>query len=114
MNIELTIGGTTVRAVLDDNPTTRDLLSLLPLKLPLKDFGGSEKIAYPPRRLTTDAAPAAATGRTGDLAYYAPWGNLAIFYHDGPRADGPIILGRLTPPGDESALTGDITLTRTP
>ena len=31
----------------------------------------------------------------GDIAYYAPWGNLAIFYRDFGFSDGLILLGRL-------------------
>jgi hypothetical protein len=116
MTIRLTVGSTTLNAVLNDNPTARDLLTQLPLTLPLKNHGDKEKIAYPPRRLSTDSAPAAATGRTGDLAYYAPWGNLVIYYHDRPQADdGLIILGHLTSPTTGlSTLAGELTIARTP
>jgi len=31
----------------------------------------------------------------GDIAYYAPWGNLAILYKDFGYSDGLIILWRL-------------------
>jgi hypothetical protein len=31
----------------------------------------------------------------GDIAYYAPWGNLAIFYRDFGYSSGLVKLGRL-------------------
>ena len=31
----------------------------------------------------------------GDIAYYAPWGNLAIFYRDFGYSRGLVSLGRL-------------------
>jgi hypothetical protein len=38
----------------------------------------------------------------GDIAYYVPWGNLAIFYKDAPYADGLIKLAKID--GDVEAL----------
>jgi hypothetical protein len=38
----------------------------------------------------------------GDIAYYAPWGNLAIFHKDFGYSDGLIILGKID--GDVDAL----------
>jgi hypothetical protein len=61
-----------------DNATTRDLLSLLPLTLTLEDYANAEKIGYLPRRLDTAGTPSGADPSTGDIPYYAPWGNLAI------------------------------------
>ena len=66
-----------------DNPTSRDLLSKLPLTLTFEEFAGREKISYLPQRLTTDGSPGHAS-RNGDLIYYVPWGNLGLFYN----ADG--------------------------
>ncbi|GAB7216701.1 cyclophilin-like fold protein [Dickeya oryzae] len=52
---------------------------MLPLTLKLEDYAGTEKIAYLPRKLTTQGAPAGIDPDVGYLTYYAPWGNLAIF-----------------------------------
>lgn len=38
----------------------------------------------------------------GDLAYYMPWGNLAVFLHAFRESDGLVPLGRLTPDGLEA------------
>lgn len=95
VTIRLTIDGHQVEATLNDSATARDLATLLPLTLGVEDFHQSEKIADPPRKLDTSGAPDAATPKAGDLAYYAPWGNLALFYRDGQHSPGLVILGRL-------------------
>ncbi|WP_345520395.1 cyclophilin-like fold protein [Streptomyces yanii] len=46
-------------------------------------------------KLDTSGAPDAPTPQAGDLAHYAPWRNLALFYRDGERSPGLVILGRL-------------------
>lgn len=97
MKIQITIGTTNLAATLDDNPTSREFAALLPLTLALRDFNSSEKISDElPKRLTQDGAPEAASGAVGDIAFYAPWGNLALFYGPGPHAQGLIKMGRIT------------------
>ncbi|NGO41300.1 cyclophilin-like fold protein [Streptomyces ureilyticus] len=97
MNIRITIDGTPVDATLNDSPAARDFAAQLPLNLNLTDFHGNEKIADLPRGLSTSGAPSGVHPRTGDLAYYAPWGNLALFYRDGSPSAGKdlIILGHM-------------------
>ena len=94
MKIRLTINGQSATATLDDNPTARDFLSMLPLALTLEDYASTEKIAYPPRKLSTQSAPAGIDPEVGDITYYAPWGNLALFYKDFGYSAGLIRLGR--------------------
>lgn len=95
MKLQLRLGDQTLDIVMDDNPTARDLVSLLPLTMDLEDYAATEKIAYPPRRLSTAEAPAGYTPAAADLAYYAPWGNLAIFHKDFRYSAGLIRLGRI-------------------
>ncbi|MFI1209822.1 cyclophilin-like fold protein [Streptomyces sp. NPDC020802] len=97
MKIRITIDGTPVAATLNDSATARDFAALLPLTLNLTDFHENEKIADLPRRLSTSGAPDGVRPRTGDLAYYAPWGNLAIYYRDGSPSPGNdlIVLGHM-------------------
>jgi hypothetical protein len=95
MKIRLTFDGKAVEATLLDNATARDLLSLLPMTLTLEDYASTEKIGYPPRKLSTAGAPAGVDPSVGDIAYYAPWGNLAIFYKDFGYSRGLIGLGRI-------------------
>ena len=95
MKIELTINGAPLDASLENNATARDLLELLPLTLAFRDYAAAEKIAYLPRKLTAAGAPAGFAPSAGDIAYYAPWGNLAIFYREQPYAAGLVHLGRI-------------------
>ena len=71
MRIRLTFDGRAIEATLLDNATARDLLSLLPMTLALEDYGSTEKIGYPPRKLSTAGAPAGVDPAVGDIAYYA-------------------------------------------
>ena len=82
-------------ATLIDSKATRDFISLLPLNLTLVDFAGTEKISDLPRRLSTEGAPSGSDPSVGDMCYYAPWGNLAIFYGDSGYASGLVILGTI-------------------
>ena len=94
MRIRLTVDGKVMLATLLDNATARDLVSLLPLTLTLEDYASTEKISHLPRKLSTAGAPAGSDPSIGDITYYAPWGNLAIFYKDFGYASGLITLGR--------------------
>lgn len=92
MDIRLTLDGQPVDATLNDNAVARDFASLLPLSLDLEDFHQTERIAYLPRKLDTSDAPDPAAPKAGDLAYYAPWGNMALFYRDGDSASADLII----------------------
>jgi hypothetical protein len=97
MNIRITIDGVSVSGKLEDNPSARDFASLLPLNVALEDYARTEKITYLPRKLSTTDAPAGIEPLVGDIAYYAPWGNLAIFYRDFGYSSGLIKLGTIEP-----------------
>lgn len=95
MKIRLTIDGKAIDATLLDNATTRDFVSLLPLTLTLEDYNRTEKVSDLPKRLSTKDAPAGVDPSRDDIAYYAPWGNLAIFYKDFQYSRGLVKLGRI-------------------
>jgi hypothetical protein len=95
LKIRLTFNGKAISASLTTSGAAKDFLSLLPMTLTLDDYAATEKIAYLPRKLSTAGAPAGSEPSVGDIAYYAPWGNLAIFYKDSPYARGLIPLGRI-------------------
>jgi hypothetical protein len=93
--IRLVANGVDAVVTLRDSAASRDLLSLLPLTVTLKDYEHTEKIAMLPKKLsTTDAAPGMDPS-VGDFTYYAPWGNLAIFYNDFGYANGLVPLGHV-------------------
>lgn len=95
MKIHLDLDDHRITATLDDTAIARDFASLLPLSLTLEDYAATEKISDLPRPLSTDGAPSGYTPQAGDLTYYAPWGNLAIFHKPFTHARGLVYLGRL-------------------
>jgi hypothetical protein len=99
-SVRVTLGGQSLTATLQDSPTTRELISMLPLDLPGRDFMHFEKIADLPRKLTTEGAPSSHTPTAGDFAYYHPWGNLALFHADWNPSPGLVLLGRFDGPVD--------------
>lgn len=82
-------------ATLEDNPSARDLLSMVPFDLKISDYATNEKIAYLPRKLTEDGSGRFDGEAVGDLCYYAPWGNLAMFHGPYRWSRGLIRLGHL-------------------
>ncbi|GGE22315.1 hypothetical protein GCM10011390_47090 [Aureimonas endophytica] len=94
MRIRFTFADRSLDAVLTDNPTARDLVTLLPLELTIEDYSTNEKIVRLPRNLSEEASGPFGNEAAGDLCYYAPWGNLALF-HAGYRYSRSLIrLGR--------------------
>jgi hypothetical protein len=98
--IHVIVGNETLSATLEDTPAGRDFAALLPLELTLTDYNTTEKIADLPRKLDTSNAPASYTPKTGDITYYAPWGNLAIFYKPFQTSRGLVRFGAFDGPID--------------
>jgi hypothetical protein len=93
-----------------DNPTVRDLVSLLPLDLTIEDFSTNEKIAHLPRRLDEGGHLAFDDEAPGDLCYFLGWGNLA-FFHDSYSYRGDLIrLGRIEGGVDPLLVRGEFPL----
>ncbi|MDA7027627.1 cyclophilin-like fold protein [Bacillus sp. CLL-7-23] len=95
MKIKLTVGQDEFTATLNDSKAARDFASLLPMTLTLEDYAGTEKISDLPKRLSTNGSSNGTEASIGDIMYYAPWGNLAIFYRDFGYATGLVKLGRI-------------------
>lgn len=95
MKIEIQVGEQVVQAHLLDNPAARDFAALLPLELTLEDYGKIEKVADLPSKLSKQDAPSGYDPKVGDLTFYAPWGNLAIFIQDFSYSSGLIHLGSI-------------------
>ncbi|MGW2765394.1 cyclophilin-like fold protein [Streptomyces sp. NPDC001275] len=111
MNVRVTLDGRPVDATLNNSPAARDFAELLPLTLDLEDFHGTERVADLPRKLDTSGASEPAAAKVGDIAYYAPWGNLALFYQDGPAASADLlILGHLDVSADQLGRADRITV----
>jgi hypothetical protein len=110
-NIRITLEDTVLTAVLMDSKTTQDFVSLLPLTLTLEDYVGTEKISDLPKRLSTEDAPSGSDPSVGDIAYYAPWGNLAIFYRDSGYASGLVVLGKINTDMEALNVPGSVKVT---
>ena len=114
--LSFTVGGETVYAALYDNSVARDLVSRLPLTLEFSDYNGTEKIAYLPdgsEDWDLSDAPTSCTPSAGDIAMYAPWGNLAVFYRDFRLSNGLVPVGKLDDGAIElfAAQDGNFTVT---
>ena len=94
-NITITVEGQVLRATLNNSKAAHDFAELLPLTLTLEDYAGIEKVSDLPKRLSTEGAPSGSEASAGDITFYAPWGNLAIFYEDFQYSKGLIILGEI-------------------
>lgn len=93
---------------LNDSPAANALYEQLPLTIPVEDYSHNEKIFYPPNELNTNDTPLA-RGSSGTLAYYAPWGDVVLFYGEFDGAGGLYELGEAVSGTDRiESLTGEI------
>ena len=113
MKIKITTGSHALMATLDDNATARDFASLLPLSLTMNDLFGRQKYAGLPRRLKSDG-PRSYQYEVGEIAYWPPSHDLAIYYHqDGEVIPKPGILriGMLDNGADAFHVPGPVRVT---
>lgn len=101
--IKIKVGEHILTASLENHPASQDFIDMLPLQLTLEDYAGIEKVSQLPGRLNIEGRPAGHQAAIGDITYYAPWGNLAIFYKPFRYAEGLVKLGQIQ--GDISVLT---------
>ncbi len=96
---------------LNDSPAAASLLEQLPLTIEVEDYSTNEKIFYPPQTLDTSDTPTA-SGGAGTLAYYAPWGDVVMFYGDYSENPSLFELGQIVS-GEElvAQMSGTITIT---
>lgn len=77
--LKITIDNNIYFATLEDNNTAKDFLALLPLSVKLSDYNNTEKVTTKlSKKLST--SDDSFTPKIGDITYYSPWGNLALFY----------------------------------
>lgn len=105
--VQLNVGDSVLHASIVDSQASRDFLAQLPLTLTLKDYAGTEKVSDLASPLSTTDSPAGVDPAVGDITYYAPWGNLAIFYRDFRYSDGLVRLGGLDSGIEELASQND-------
>ena len=95
---------------LNDSAAAASLYEQLPLTLAVEDYSTNEKIFYPPQELDISDSPLA-EGGAGTLAYYAPWGDVVMFYDDYQENPSLFELGRIVSGGElVSQMSGTITV----
>jgi hypothetical protein len=103
-SIRILVGNAGLNARLDDNATANDLAAQLPVTLTFRDHNSVEKTASLPRELSLEGAPAGHDPVAGEIGYWAPDGDLVLYYDDAaPQWDGIVRLGEVQ--GDLSAVS---------
>ena len=104
--IRITINKLEVEAILNNSEMSRDFISLLPLDLTMKDLICREKFAGLPRAISKEGIQIQ-NYEIGDVAYWAPCGDVTIFYKQDAQhmKEGLYKLGKIE---------GDITPFNTP
>ncbi len=93
MRISVQANGKTILFELNHSTAAQELYAQLPIQIEVKNYSNDEKIFYPPKKLATQNTPAA-HAKAGTLAYYAPWGDVVMFYRDFGSASGLYELGK--------------------
>ena len=93
--IKMTFGGNEIYGEILNTQSGNEFLSQLPANLKFEDYNSTEKISYLPTKLSGRGEPEGFTPKRGDISYYMPWGNLAIFYRDFRYSHSLIKIGTL-------------------
>lgn len=94
---------------LNNSPAAKALYAQLPIRIAVENYGGIEKIFYPPEKLDTADTPLAKDVKAGTLAYYGPWGDVVMFHDRFHAAPGLYELGRiLSGVGEIQGLSGTV------
>lgn len=93
--VKMTINNQELYITLNDSNSSKDFIKMLPLTVQFEDYNNTEKVASLPNKLSTQDSPDGYTPEVGDFAYYAPWGNLSLFYKEFRYSNSLIKLGTL-------------------
>ena len=99
MQINIQVNDNTIVFKLNDSQASKELYEQLPLTITVENYGNNEKIFYPPKKLHTTGTPLA-NARFGTLAYYAPWGDVVMFFDRFGSASGLYELGNVISGGE--------------
>lgn len=92
MKIRFTDGTNEVIVLLNDSKPSESLVAQLPFTFDFEDYAHNEKNGTVPEKLTTDKNFEAECPK-GSLGYFAPWGNLCLFFEVAPAYPGQYVLG---------------------
>ena len=93
--IKMTFAGNEIYGEILNTRSGKEFLSQLPATLKFEDYNSTEKISYLQSKLSGQGEPEGFTPKKGDISYYMPWGNLAIFYRDFRYSRSLIKIGTL-------------------
>lgn len=113
MRMRVTVNGKELKATLVDSPTTRDFISLLPLKLTMQDLFGREKFGHLPRGLAEGGKRVRAYD-VGDVIYWSPGPDVAIYYRDDAEPIPPpgiIVIGKIESGTEALDVPGSVEVT---
>lgn len=83
VKLKITFDNAEIIASIYHNQTSEAFLDSLPLTTVFEDFIKKEKISYLSEKYLIDRKSKSIIPSEGDIMYYVPWGNLAIFYTKG-------------------------------
>lgn len=95
MKIKIHSKNTVLTATLNESKAAINFAALLPVNLNLDDYGQSSKISKLEQRLDATDTIDGFAPKAGDIIYFAPLGNIAIFYEDAKYSSGLIKIGEL-------------------
>jgi hypothetical protein len=95
LRIAIRIGGDTAMGTLADTSAARGFAAMLPVTIDTRDLFGQAKAGELPRALAADDTAGVSGYAVGDLGYWSPSGDLAIFYADDGQSLPPPGLVRL-------------------
>lgn len=111
MKINVNDGTYSITFELNNSSAASDLYSQLPLTIKVENYSDDEKIFYPKKLNTADTPKADA--KAGTLGYFAPWGDVVMYYRDFGSYSGLYELGQaVSGKEDIEKLSGNITITK--
>lgn len=90
--VEASDGTHTIVFELNDSPTSRSFVGMMPFSAEVSNYSTNEKVFDPPAKLSTSDGIQGACP-TGSIAYFSPWGNVAMYYGDAPAYTGLYLMG---------------------
>lgn len=105
--IKITVNGKELIAVLEDNATSRALLDILPITLPMMDLYGREMCYRFDRDLPTDNVRNT-NYEVGDIIYYPPRRSFVIMYKQNGERFSMQKIGKIISDIEVFNSTGDV------
>lgn len=94
MQVIMESGDNKVIIELENNPTAKAFVAMLPLTLEWSDYVQKEKVTNLPKKLQAKG-DSSYIPQIGDFFCYAPWGNVGIFYEKQPPNSGLVYMGKV-------------------